>query len=467
MAGGVLLHGERADEDREEELRQEEPASLDLRNLPGEEKSATKTDDDDETKGCDNEEEKGDAEDSQETEADDQPLVKYATKQTGKKKAATSQKEPKETNESSQKEPKETKETNESSQKEQTAASESSQKDHKKETKESSKEQTAASESSQKDHKKKTKETTEPGPEQKGATEEEYVYDWDEDKGLACRRPRGSRRTVPWELCNKIAPPAGEHTDEDSMIAFWPDGTSHPIAQLTCAKWKGFWKPFWKTRPKGKAKAKADPQKDITYKKELDDGRIIDVALKWNNYKGKPKQRLCCLRDSQNGQVFQIDVKHFGATKEIQEKPELEGDELKVAENEALLWFARVGKKYAEGTLDKNGCLEAKAKFMLTVAPAKAMPRAKASTKAAASTEGAETAPDTEEPSTTATSAEAAETAPSIKPAIARVPTAEVAKAPSAAPVTPAVTKRGSSPQSAGVAKRPKVLPPSDSSDDS
>ncbi len=72
--------------------------------------------------------------------------------------------------------------------------------------------------------------------------------------------------------------------------------------------------------------------------------------------------------------MFQIDVKQFGATKEIREKPELEGYELKVAENEALLWFGRVGKKYADGTLDKNGCLEEKANFMLTIAPAKAMP---------------------------------------------------------------------------------------------
>jgi hypothetical protein len=209
----------------------------------------------------------------------------------------------------------------------------------------------------------------------------EYVFDYDEQKGLACRRPRGSRRTVPWEFCSKITPPQGDdHGDQDSMIAAWPDGVTHPIAQLTVGQWKAFWKrarrlPTAKSNTAtAKAKTKTHPQQDITYKKEFDDGRVVDVALKWNNYKGKPKQRLCCLRDSHNGQVFQIDVKHFGATKEIREKLELEGHELEVAENEALRWFGRVGKMYADGTLDKNGCLEEKANFMLTIAPAKPMP---------------------------------------------------------------------------------------------
>lgn len=198
----------------------------------------------------------------------------------------------------------------------------------------------------------------------------EYVYSWDEEKTLAIRRPKGSRKTVPWEHCACIEMPSKHPKPTDSMVARWPDGTSSDIAQYTYAKFKGEQpapRPKAKCKATGKAKrmakgkaSAAKKQYKHEFKKEMADGAVLLVLLRDNNYRGKPKQRLCCMRDGA-GQVCQLDVKHF-YQKEFKDKSEEE--QLYQAEEKALEYMCALAERYFKNELTREQTIDVKKTFL-------------------------------------------------------------------------------------------------------
>jgi hypothetical protein len=204
------------------------------------------------------------------------------------------------------------------------------------------------------DRKGEHKPVTENGAQQNAATE--YVHSWDQEKCLATRRPRGSRKTVPWELCVGVELPPGDPEPSDSMLARWADGTTTEIAQYTVAKFKG--EQVGKKKAGGKKAAKTIYKN--TFNKDLPDGSSLIVLLRDNNYRGKPKQRLCCMRDGE-GQVCQLDVKHF-YQEEFTDKSE-EG-QLYQAEEKALEWMCALAERYFKKELTREETIGIKKKFL-------------------------------------------------------------------------------------------------------
>ena len=119
--------------------------------------------------------------------------------------------------------------------------------------------------------------------------------------------------------------PEGAKT-ADAMLAVWPDGSSWQIPQLTVGMHAAG------------SKTKGHQEEWIAQ-----DGQAVKVSWRWNAPKGKRKQKLC--RITHGGrQVIHMDTIYFDMNEEA-----------------TMAWCVDIAKKFANGTLAKDGCMAQKA----------------------------------------------------------------------------------------------------------
>ena len=229
------------------------------------------------------------------------------------------------------------------------------------------------------------------------SSEVEYSYGFDVEKSLGTRRERKAPRSVPDELAVSMKEP-NNAKDSDAMIGVFRDGSEVECAQYTVAMYRGMIavaKP--KKMPTGGRKSAFK-----FFKKEWQDG-TLEVALKDNNYKGKPPQKLVLLRGP-SGQIIQLDCKYWLVDKTLTWEHS-DDSKRKHAESEAVKWMTEVAEGLHEGKLNLASVHDRKKDFILqhpaSSVPAKKMPKKRAAPKPVdgATAEGAraETADDAEE----------------------------------------------------------------------
>jgi hypothetical protein len=225
------------------------------------------------------------------------------------------------------------------------------------------------------------KQTVAADAEQSMEADVQYTYGFDEEKQLATRKVKGSKKSVPAELCLRLEEPP-DPKPYSAMVAVWKTGPNTEVAQVTVAKHRGC-RPPKPTRVASKAKAnraKKDVREyDYSFKKETEQGEI-EASLRDNNYAGKPKQRLVRIRDWE-GQVIQLDVKYW-----LQMDPKEDDPDAKFrrAENSALKWACGVAEMYYEGNIDREGVKQKKLDFIEKLPEdLKLMAKGKARAKAA------------------------------------------------------------------------------------
>jgi hypothetical protein len=154
-------------------------------------------------------------------------------------------------------------------------------------------------------------------------------------------------------------------------------------AQFTVGMFKGQ-QPRIKAKPMPKKKGKTSPYN--FFRRDWQDG-VLEVALKSNDYKGKPPQRLIIMKGPQ-GQIVQLDCKYWlatladGGNKWTFASWEAAPAECKArAEKLAVDWMNKRAEELFEGKIDKASLLKEKEEWMKTfpasVIRPKKMPKTK------------------------------------------------------------------------------------------
>jgi hypothetical protein len=300
----------------------------------------------------------------------------------------------------------------------------------------------------------------------------QYTYGYNDDKGLAWRKARGAPKSVPPEMAVSMQIPV-RALDTDPVHAVFSDGSVVPVAQRTVAQHRGTAPSAPEVKKKGKGN-KGKPAVKVNYWKEGPDDNFVEVKIRDNNYRNKPKQRLVCLVDAR-AQVMQLNCKYWY-------DPSLVDDfEKQKAQSElaAFTWMKRLGVQYLAGNITKEQVLEHKKQFIdsydARTEGAHAKPKGEARAKsqpARSPTDGHDAPAATEElvPKSTATgTAEATQAKPQAD-AAAPGSKPDIALTTGLPPTTPTekVNARSASPNNASkpVEKKSRIAPPSDSSDD-
>ncbi|CAK0902364.1 unnamed protein product [Prorocentrum cordatum] len=197
-----------------------------------------------------------------------------------------------------------------------------------------------------------------------------YSFGYDKDTGLAYRWPEGSNKKSHTEWAKEMVPP-DQSSETDPMVAIFSDGSTKSVMQTTVKKWMAEFGDSATLRrpaaaaaaaraaaPTGAAAAATTPELFVGYM----DTEKIDVHFRWDAPGGR-KIRYICLRHAGQGQIVQLNVEAFAA----------DGESIAVSSQRSKLeklaaeWMNPIAKKYAEGTLDKEGvCNKKKEDFPQT-----------------------------------------------------------------------------------------------------
>eukprot|EP00959_Pyramimonas_sp_CCMP1952_P416155 8719216-Pyramimonas_sp.AAC.2 len=165
--------------------------------------------------------------------------------------------------------------------------------------------------------------------------------------------------------------PPDQSSETDPMVAIFSDGSTKSVMQTTVKKWMAEFGDSATLRrpaaaaaaaraaaPTGAAAAATTPELFVGYM----DTEKIDVHFRWDAPGGR-KIRYICLRHAGQGQIVQLNVEAFAA----------DGESIAVSSQRSKLeklaaeWMNPIAKKYAEGTLDKEGvCNKKKEDFPQT-----------------------------------------------------------------------------------------------------
>ena len=96
------------------------------------------------------------------------------------------------------------------------------------------------------------------------------------------------------------------------------------------------------------------------------DGARVKVLARWNQPKGKKKDRLICLQHEGHNQVVMVNIDLF-------KKEPTDTDEM--TEQRAWDWMLDIGDKYVKQELDSDGCVAEKKKLLPPVMKAAKMKR--------------------------------------------------------------------------------------------
>ena len=152
---------------------------------------------------------------------------------------------------------------------------------------------------------------------------QKWAHHFDKCSFRPYRLPRDNCEAAPDYGDLKV--PEGAKT-ADAMLAVWPDGSSWQIPQLTVGMHAAG------------SKTKGHQEEWIAQ-----DGQAVKVSWRWNAPKGKRKQKLCKITHG-GKQVIHMDTIYFDMSEEA-----------------TMAWCVDIAKKFANGTLAKDGCMAAKA----------------------------------------------------------------------------------------------------------
>ena len=201
----------------------------------------------------------------------------------------------------------------------------------------------------------------------------EWSNSYDADLQKAFRRRRGARKADPGEDNVEIRVPDGAQST-DPMEAVWADGSTWQVPQTTVATWNP---PTGRpTRPP--PQPQADGQAPAAAGAAISsghpspgagdtlattkyvwthpvDGKQVRVFARYNQPKGKKKDRLICLQHQTHPQVVMVNIDLF------KQDP---SDTDEMTEIRAWAWMVPIAKKYVRQAIDRYGCIEEKNKLL-------------------------------------------------------------------------------------------------------
>ena len=203
----------------------------------------------------------------------------------------------------------------------------------------------------------------------------EYDYKWDTENVIGSRKPKDAKKADHPEMALLVI--IRDKDDTDNVSCRFKDDSEVVFPQMTVGNYKRLKElkegtngdkgaKTAKAKEGAKtAKAKACPKTTGLARVDVDlfsgkstKGEDVWVTMRWDQPKGKPKVRLCCIKVSEQPQLIQMNIESFN----LHPKGELE------SERRCISWCNGVAKQYCDGELTRDTAKQIKAEYLQKLA---------------------------------------------------------------------------------------------------